>query len=1755
VATAAADLSATVNQDDNLTLSVPASAFVDPDPGDSLTLSATQTNNSGLPAWLAFDGAAFTGTPGQGAVGAWGIRLRALDTTGRAATADFVLVVRDVNDAPVVAQPLPDRAAVSDEVSAFGIARGAFSDPDGDPLTLAATGPAGAALPGWLGFDPATGVFIARPTGDAVGVTTVVVTASDGAGLAASDSFTLTVSGSNAPPFVAAPIPDQQATEDAPFTFTFAAGAFVDPDAGDTLTYAATLASGAPLPPWLGLTGRTFAGVPSNDDVGALDVRVTATDPGGASASDVFALTVVDVNDPPQANGALADVVVASGAVAFVVLPEDLFSDVDAGDVLTVSAAEAGTASLPAFVTRPDPHLLVVAPGYGDVGRVAMVVRATDLAGAVSPDVPFDIDVVSGDAPPVLAEALSDQRVPVGARFDYEVPDGAFVDPDPGDVLRFTAALDGGAPLPAWLAFDGNDAEFDGVPGAGDVATLVVRVTARDLAGASASGDFTLTVVAENTPPTAVDDAYTLPEDSPAALLAVLANDTDPDFGDALSVVAVTVDPRDGAAAVDPGGVRFTPAADRFGAVTLVYEVSDGHATDLATVTISLTPSNDPPTAVDDAFTVGPDSASAPVAVLANDSSAPDDPETLTVTAVSGYAGEGAVILVGGVVYYQPPAGFTGEETFQYSVADPGGAVASATVTMTVGYALASRDATQPRLVANAPRDGGSLHRSETIWLRFSEAIDPATLPGGVLIEDGAGDPVAGTWEASDGAWLFRPAGALAVGSYAIYLFADVADGQGNLLANPQAASFEVYDQLPTPLYASSPEVPETRVDATGAVSVAGGLHVFWAETLATNEVRLWHRDDTSGATAAVAFAVAQTGRIYEAAGTSAGIEVLWGAGDRIYLTTLDALGAAATEVLAVTLGGSPPDAGFQRRVSGERVLVWVEPHGDPQSGATSHVASRETAGGVWGPVVDAADLTGASITRMVEVGDAIHVVWDGTDAGGRLQWHIQVHGAAGWGAAELYSPGLVDVSEWDYAAGASGTRAFALTAPYSEPPMVYRAVDDGGGSWVVTGAAFRVVADPASQRVTPWAVGVAVQGSEAIVAWAYWFEDGEGQEANGVYLGGDLVSSDGALTPSEWDVDGYSFMMDPSNGAGFVAEGMRHAVLANGDLTFVFPRWSDSYQLGTGLVGYAAVLVRAGEAPVVERDILATLTVDTGYGGPGAGDLASFRVVSDGVTGIAVQLPYAVAARKLPAGTWGAVGLAELLWDANGAGVLTDFSAYAASVTVQADGLFVASSAATSVERVWATTGGAFPPAAGSATLLWSTGGWSGASGAYDASAAAPDGALVLARRVQDQPFQGTYCGDTVEVTVVTRRDAGTGLWSRPIPYDVDPAELTAFDCYGGTSTRTVDKVTLGAVDAGRVLVAEAFSRYGVVTPGAEVRGAALDLPTGLASQDLGLSSPPPGGTGMGLDQLAWTVVGDRACLVQVGMELAQLDRFSAVAGDLVGEGTEDLRWVVAPDTGMMDQLSLSVACDADGNAAVAGIATTMEFTMVPRLAVFDGAQGVWRGAEVPPPTGGSWTNATIAPAVTVTGPESAFAAVAWYDPDGARYALQAYRYDGAQGAVVSVGAPLDGGQSGLRAAGVEVAQGRLLALWWDAATKEVRASALELAAVAPAWQAPTALATTTTTSAVRIDAAEGHQPALLWWTNTVAGQLRPFYSAATVYAAPGQPVAWGAPRQLALATGATSVGLPDVHGDPVAGWLVAARVGTSWLYGFWGY
>ncbi|QLQ03576.1 MAG: putative Ig domain-containing protein [Thiobacillus sp.] len=261
-----------------------------------------------MPTWLHFDTATrtFSGTPD--AAGVLSVAVTAKDTGNLTVSDVFEIAVGGVvitNHAPELSHALPDQAATEGAPFSYTVAADTFSDPDaGDSLTYTATLADGSALPAWLGFDAETRTFNGTP--DAAGTYSVVVTAKDMGDLAVSDVFDITVDGVvvvNHAPELSHALPDQAATEGAAFSYTVAADAFSDPDAGDSLTYTATLADGSALPAWLGFDAatRTFSGTPSGS--GTVSVRVTAKDMGELAASDVFELVVASAEIYTTLNG------------------------------------------------------------------------------------------------------------------------------------------------------------------------------------------------------------------------------------------------------------------------------------------------------------------------------------------------------------------------------------------------------------------------------------------------------------------------------------------------------------------------------------------------------------------------------------------------------------------------------------------------------------------------------------------------------------------------------------------------------------------------------------------------------------------------------------------------------------------------------------------------------------------------------------------------------------------------------------------------------------------------------------------------------------------------------------------------------------------------------------------------------------------------------------------------------------------------------------------------------------------------------------------------------------------------------------------------------------------------------------------------------------------------------------------------------------------------------------------------------------
>ena len=161
-------------------------------------------------------------------------------------------------------------------------------------------------------------------------------TASDGS----TQQVNITIQGANDAPTVDVLIPDQTATQDVPYSFTFPANSFSDMDNAAVLTYSASLEDDSMLPSWLTFDNNslTLSGTPGNSDVGVLNIKLTASD-GLATVTDSFQLTVQNVNDAPSATPVTLTPITEDSGSRLITQSELLAtaSDMDDGTVLTAS--------------------------------------------------------------------------------------------------------------------------------------------------------------------------------------------------------------------------------------------------------------------------------------------------------------------------------------------------------------------------------------------------------------------------------------------------------------------------------------------------------------------------------------------------------------------------------------------------------------------------------------------------------------------------------------------------------------------------------------------------------------------------------------------------------------------------------------------------------------------------------------------------------------------------------------------------------------------------------------------------------------------------------------------------------------------------------------------------------------------------------------------------------------------------------------------------------------------------------------------------------------------------------------------------------------------------------------------------------------------------------------------------------------------------------------------------------------------------
>jgi gliding motility-associated-like protein len=200
-----------------------------------------------------------------------------------------------------------------------------------------------------------------------------------------------------------------------------------------------------------------------------------------------------------------------------------------------------------------------------------------------------------------------------------------------------------------------------------------------DFTGLCDTASVNISVVPANEGPVATNDDYTIEEDE-ALIANVGSNDTDAD-GDALTF-AVTTNTINGSLQFNgDGSFTYTPNTDYTGTDSFSYSVCDpAGVCAYADVTITITPINDAPNAVDD-FIAAEEDDVVSNSVATNDTDAENDP--ITYSLVSDVSNGNLLFNTDGTFIYTPNTNYYGTDVFTYAACDEGGCD-TATVTINV---------------------------------------------------------------------------------------------------------------------------------------------------------------------------------------------------------------------------------------------------------------------------------------------------------------------------------------------------------------------------------------------------------------------------------------------------------------------------------------------------------------------------------------------------------------------------------------------------------------------------------------------------------------------------------------------------------------------------------------------------------------------------------------------------------------------------------------------------------------------------------------------------------------------------------------------------------------------------------------------------------------------------------------------------------------------------------------------------------------
>ncbi|MGC9363767.1 MAG: putative Ig domain-containing protein [Fidelibacterota bacterium] len=543
-----------------------SSVLINLDCDDEFAGGVSYTAPGGLPAWLSLNATSgvLSGSPGNAAIGAYNISIRATDASGGFTAISFQITV--VNGPPEFTG-VPLTAIEEDSLYEY---TPDLVDPSGDNIFSLLTNP------GWLTINGSTGMLSGTPLNQHVGDNTVSMKVDDG--LSASDTLDFVITVVNTAPVITT-VPPTAGTED----LLYSVNINCSDEGQGTMIYTALQKPG-----WLSLNPNTglLRGTPMNQHVSSGDsIEIMVND--GNGGFDTLRYSLAIANRGPSFTQIFSDTTITE---------DDMFSfDIDSDDEGQGATSYSFINEVPDWINLDtETGLLSGTPLNQHVASsVGMNVKVDDGNGGSRSQI-FTITVLNN--PVRFISAITDSIATQGELFSYDADTD---DEAQGNgVYTFVG-------LPAWLNGDDTTGVLGGTPGNDDVDTSAITIRFNDGNGSIVEQMIHVIVENANDAPwlTATATQDTIYEDS-LWTFRFFAQDIDSVYGDMLSFElqafpsAMEIDSASGI-------VSWTPQNDAVGDVSFEIWVFDkARASDSLTFRLHILNTNDPPQIIAQADTI-----------------------------------------------------------------------------------------------------------------------------------------------------------------------------------------------------------------------------------------------------------------------------------------------------------------------------------------------------------------------------------------------------------------------------------------------------------------------------------------------------------------------------------------------------------------------------------------------------------------------------------------------------------------------------------------------------------------------------------------------------------------------------------------------------------------------------------------------------------------------------------------------------------------------------------------------------------------------------------------------------------------------------------------------------------------------------------------------------------------------------------------------------------------------------------------------